>query len=482
MPEHELPHLVRDDTPDDGMFLTPRVLDHTAFQKYAESLRAIVAEASQRTRGLIDEVESASGAAVEARDATQALRERMEVAVRLIPTLDQRATKAAELIEQAETKATTIEQDHSESLRAFEAQLEHRVAEAVGRAEARAAAAMEGVLGRVAEAEARADRAVDGVLDRIADAETRADRASGSMLERVEAAEARAAQAQAYIAELERSLAETESRLERALAAQASIAEPIDRAATRMGEIADSMDAVGPRIDALAERAQTVIDEAATERLEALRESAEATIAMLSDRTADAAGVAARLEAVLGSGSGSVTTRLGAIVEAAQSADSATDRLETIARQADEARGVLSASLLEAVDHIDRLDTERDRLVRAIASSIEAAQMERPEIEASLEEVEGRMERVRETQRELSEATGEVHEAAQAAVETLASRTGEIHRMIDDAVEDGMAKAEQVGAWLTRVIAKANEAAKRAEASSAEPEVAVIKRRGAASG
>lgn len=121
---------------EDGVFLTPRVLDQTAFKEYSDSLRGLIREAGGKRNELRTDAEAARQLCENMTDAAGRLRERLETTAKLLPTLDNRVRRAEQAIEQATDHANLparLEEHIGEHIKAMES----RVNELLGKTEAR---------------------------------------------------------------------------------------------------------------------------------------------------------------------------------------------------------------------------------------------------------------------------------------------------------------------------------------------------------
>ncbi len=132
-----------DSEPADGVFLTPRVLDQTAFREYSDSLRGLIREAGGKRNELRTDAEEARQLCENLTQAADRLRDRLETTAKLLPTLDNRVRRAEEAIEQAA--------DHAN----LPARLETRLGEHIAAMELRVTALLEQTESKLAAAETR---------------------------------------------------------------------------------------------------------------------------------------------------------------------------------------------------------------------------------------------------------------------------------------------------------------------------------------
>jgi hypothetical protein len=81
------------------VFLSPRVVDERAYEELAGSLRALMKDAAGQSRALVSTTTEVKLLGDQLREATGQLEAKVQTAVRVIPTLDQRVAKAEALLE-----------------------------------------------------------------------------------------------------------------------------------------------------------------------------------------------------------------------------------------------------------------------------------------------------------------------------------------------------------------------------------------------
>ena len=83
------------------VFLSPRVVDERAFEELSGSLKGLIKDAAGQSRALIATTGEVKLLGDQLREATKELQARVETAVRVIPTLDQRMNRAEQLLDAA---------------------------------------------------------------------------------------------------------------------------------------------------------------------------------------------------------------------------------------------------------------------------------------------------------------------------------------------------------------------------------------------
>ena len=362
------------------VFISPRVIDRTAFESYASSLRAIVADAGERAEGLKSAAGEVRRLRDGLRDATGELGTRVEKASKLLPALEERVRRAeAALARMTDGEALAREVD-----RIVEARVRERVDARLEAIEARlAAAGSKGVAAIEAreresrqELEAAIANARDSVSGALADIERRlADLhdGPGGAIDRIRTqASPILAQADGLLAELgERSSAVTGllavSR-ERGEALAISLAALCDRA-ERVSSAA-ALEEAEARASGLIERATATRDElrSIVERADAARETLGAEIRDGSERVEAIArtmdGVLERATTLDASAAGAEERARHAVQEAEQRAHAMVREVEArwqaMGREAERASAWVGGL-------IDQARQEQQRLTQAIA-------------------------------------------------------------------------------------------------------------------
>ena len=223
--------------PVERVFLSPRVVDAAAYAEFAESLRHLLTDAAQRHESLGQAVRETEGVVEQLRTIATQAGKKLNPAVKLIPTIDQKLKQAEEALERANATMTSLEHDNKTRLDeaaarartaidALVCELERKTEAASARLAAMleerdAAASMAmGQAIEIATTEARSDE-IEEVETRVARALERAD-AAAAMAEaaeqQAEAAEARLAAAEAQLRAIDQRGREIADGASRALA------------------------------------------------------------------------------------------------------------------------------------------------------------------------------------------------------------------------------------------------------------------------
>lgn len=395
------------DPAEDELFLTPRVVDHNVFTRYAETLRGILREAGSRVRDVGERSGELERLLESAGSKNAELKPRIETSARLIATLDQRAERMQHLLDATENADTQRER--------LEAALADATDALIERATRKAEDALSGIQHRLERAEASVERAEARLVDALA---------------RAEEAEQRAGAAEARL----RAIDERASAIDQTVAHATNEIENVEaRAATISQDSTATLEDIERRTRAAIETAGKAPETALAHLDRRLREiesragAVDATITPLRDLCDRAEALSASLTDP--ETAGPLDDALERMGTASEQAERGLEELRSLTEQSEEARGILADALLEAVDHIDRLDQQRAELVERIDAEIQRAQSHRPTAETAL-----------------------------ADLETRASEIEGRRDAIAGDLNEHIARVEQAGAWLAEMIQRAEAA------------------------
>jgi len=124
------------------LFLTPRVLDASAFARYAETLKGIIAQASSHGRTLEDFAADAETMIKRCNDTSDSVNKRLQAGIRILKMIDERSERIDMLLEkvsqvQPDTQAMSDRIDNviTERVRASETRIDEMISQVVERAE-----------------------------------------------------------------------------------------------------------------------------------------------------------------------------------------------------------------------------------------------------------------------------------------------------------------------------------------------------------
>ncbi|MAY74977.1 MAG: hypothetical protein CMJ31_09745, partial [Phycisphaerae bacterium] len=255
----------------------------------------------------------------------------------------------------------------------------------------------------------------------------------------------------------------TKEATERLDAAEKSLAEIGPAAAGKLDDAESRMSELESRIEAALVRA-TEAPEGLEERVEkAIKEAREAPEKIAAEFTETteafqqrAGEIAERMEAAseacerfetllervnkLRKDEAGIETLVSRVSSAECRMNEVMGDLRSLSEQGEEARRILSDALLEAVDHIDRLEEQRSDLVASIAETCRQTELRVPSLADAVDEIS----------REL---------------DALDARKSQVHSGVSAEVTEGLQRVEQAGAWLAQLIKRAEKAAASMEGS-----------------
>ncbi|MFG0326841.1 MAG: hypothetical protein ACF8SC_06195 [Phycisphaerales bacterium JB037] len=490
------------------IFLTPRVIDRGSFEEYSQTLRAIIDDATARTEGLDATTRGVDRMAARAREASDELKARLESAARALGVIESQRHSAEELCEKLgsveaigarleEAVGPRVEQLHdrveamlaragesldrlerkwAERLEAREREQEQRLAELESkldeRVESAAARSVEQTGTRVTEAmgaaERRAKALIEGLEQRTVQIRTELAQSAGPIITNLNllcqraveilgrdprmppesGGEARAGSLEAALGKARAVVREIDEK-QRALEAMREQVESARRAASEaVLETAERADALEARARELDERAGEVEHRVAGigPRVDRARESAEALERAIEAASARIDAERQRVDSV---GDG--------LIVVDELCAQATERVEN---HLGELRAMLSSPVAELSEQARQVNAWLEGLVAQAKKHVEAS---RAKIRA-MEDVAGsKAQSVRE---DLEKLAGESAERTRAAIEQLEAFAGERRREIEELRERARADAdaacariEEIGAERERSLGEAIESA-----------------------
>ncbi|QQS08250.1 MAG: hypothetical protein IPK69_09610 [Phycisphaerales bacterium] len=374
------------------LFVSPRVVDHRSFDELAGALRAIVTEAVNQSRSLASVSAEVREIDTRLRDAGRDMQTRVETAVRVIPTLDQRVQKAEESITRATKDLAQKEQSLREIVTRSTTIDEKRISEVVQRQVSsvvdRALAAFATQLAEHAKQaehsltttiESLATRA-DAHMKALDESRSRAEELSADLVRRFEA---RAEQIRAHASTtseeiLERArvqagliVADAEAKSKVMIEKAQRKAEELEvelarRADARFEESRlageEAASALSAELESLASRGTVLLEnhetraarlaEVAGHTREVLEELDLDDLRDLADRLADASIRANRAEATLTD----VLSLTRQSAETLAKAEGLSRDLTSLVEQSDQARRHLAGDVLKGAESIDALE------------------------------------------------------------------------------------------------------------------------------
>ena len=376
------------------VFLTPRVIDQSAFTRYSETLKELIREASGSGETLQNNARNAHALVEESNAAGMHLRTKIEAGAKLVKMFDERIAQSEKLLSEASRKADQI--------RELDQNIDSRVVERLESLE----------------------RKIGGIFDAF---ESKANQTEQRLVNAEQTALRHAQKLEELTAQLESRINAIEQRAN-------EVIQRAEQAETR-----------------LSERAQTL-----TAGLEARAGELARTgepVERLCRRTLSALGLDPD-----GHGEGeeqAVHALLASTQEAREQAKLAMDRLGEIKSQADEARSLLGASIIEAAERIDALSNEATRSRAKADEGLELLRSARPEVEETVRTSKAQIEALRGEQHAIEQALATTRQLAQETTASLAQQKQELETLLDASVQRLGSRVEEAGAWLGGLITRA---------------------------
>lgn len=443
------------DTPSaEEMFLSPRVLDAGAFARYAELLKSLIADARQGARDLQDFAADADELNAKCDRAGEALKNRLEAGARIVKLVDERADRAAALIETARQALPSEESLRGRvgpivdgAIGSARAQCDAASKEAGERARSQAAQAEN----RVRSAATEVEQKLIAMTERAAEQAQRLERAGEMIDARLAAFEERM---KAMEAHAERLAGEHEARVADATrAAGEELAPALRRAAEATVTIEDTLERVWRTAD---ERAGAI-----AQRVEPLQRACDGVLERLGidrDETDPAGSVMRRLEDMLERSE-----------RALEKSDRSVRQVGELTGQAEEVRESFGNWLLEAAAQLDTLEARRERLVGPVAQAAESIARVSPHLAEELDEASTRLDQLQTEQSILREAVNTSLMLARQASEKLTNQSAQLQALIDGSMRSLTQRVEEAGMWLGGLIGRAESLAGPASGGVREP-------------
>ena len=378
----------------EDVFLTPRVIDQSAFTRYSETLKSLIREASGSGEHLQTNARGAHALLEESNAAGVNLRTKIEAGATLVKMFDERISRSEQLLDEAARR--------TEQIRTLDDNIGSGVSERLEKLEQR----------------------LTGIFDSF---------------------ESKATQ--------------TEQRL--VVAEQTAL-----RHAQKLEELTEQLET---RVNSIEQRAVDIFDRAEqagtqiSDRAETLTAGLEARASELARTGEPVERLCRRTLTALGldpdaMGEGeeqAINTLLDTTGEAREQANVAMERLTEVRGQADEARKILGASIIEAADRVDALTTQATEVQAQATEGLNLLQSTRPEIEEAARSSKAQIDALRSEQATIEQALGETARLAQETSVTLDQQRSELQTLLDASVQRLGSRVEEAGAWLGGLITRA---------------------------
>jgi hypothetical protein len=256
----------------DQVFLTPRVIDERSYEELAGSLRTLMKDAAGQSRALITTTGEVKLLGDQLREATQQLQAKVDTAVRVIPTLDQRVAKAEALLEvtgkELQTRVTQMQEVAANAVpmerERIATQLRAEAARLFEEITREQVAALRGQLeGELAIAKKRAEEQASSIMALITGAQGELEKSVAAFEERSWAAASRMERQLATIEETLEKVAATATRAETARTSlESSAAEAGVRLGTGIAEAERRMETISLQAEVCVSALSQQVDQA----------------------------------------------------------------------------------------------------------------------------------------------------------------------------------------------------------------------------
>jgi len=378
----------------EDVFLTPRVIDQSAFTRYSETLKSLIREASGSGETLQSNARGAHALLEESNAAGVHLRTKIEAGATLVKMFDERISRSEQLLEEAARR--------TEQIRTLDERIDSGASERLEKLEQRLA----------------------GIFD---------------------AFESKATQ--------------TEQRL--VVAEQTAL-----RHAQKLEELTEQLET---RVNSIEQRAVDIFDRAEqagtqiSDRAETLTAGLEARAGELARTGEPVERLCRRTLTALGldpdgMGEGeeqAVNALLDTTSKARDQANVAMERLTEVRGQADEARKLLGASIIEAADRVDALTTQATEIRTQATEGLDLLQSACPQIAEAARSSREQIDALRAEQANIEQALGESARLAQESSVSLDQQKMELQSLLDASVQRLGSRVEEAGAWLGGLITRA---------------------------
>lgn len=392
----------------DGVFLTPRVVDQRAFEEYSASLKELIREASGRGQALRAAVGDVKVLGDNLRQATKEITGRLETAVKVMPTLEQRLGKAEQVLQLASDRTRLAEH--------LERTLEGLISEKLASAEKRIGLMFEGLEKRLDDARKAKEERINALVavfesqiqTRMADWQDRLTAQRDRALFDAQAAGAKAR--------------------EEVLSAASELTSKVREAATLRESVGKETDAAQSRLTVLARSCEERLKGAAltaTRRAESAQEQLELAATQAGEHVAGA-------EARVAQATRGIEERLAPLCDRAEKArEELHDRVTKVAWDLQASTGPHLAKLERLCDRAESLGSHLGR-AGADESGTLSSMFEKVEaLRADVERATARLDAARSQADAAHAALGNATQQALARLEEVERRAGDASTRAD---------------------------------------------------
>lgn len=425
------PRATIDSADSEEMFLTPRVLDATAFSRYADTLKSIIAQASAQGRTLEDFSTDAESMIKRCNETSDSVNKRLQAGIRMLKMIDERAERTDTLLEKvqhalpdAQAVSERIDRVIDERLAASEARIEEIIRDAeqrVTESERRAHEAIERTQEHAAELESLAqtvDTRLDDLREAIGHSEQIGSEGIETLRDRVESAQ---------------------EDINRAIAKAFDKANEAGEALGKRGE--ETMQHIESRIESVGSTIEPLIDAAST----AMR-----ALGMDPEHPVFEDSPLARIESLVDRGE----KQLAAL-------DRVNNQIAELQSQAEGVRSVFGTWLVEAAHELDTLESRKDTIVGPMQDAAQTIRECGPDLEQKLEMASTELTQLQIAQKTLRETIAASSKIAGEVSERMGNQSGQLQALLDGSLHKLSTRVEQAGVWLGTLIQRAESLGER---------------------
>lgn len=409
----------------EDMFLSPRVLDASAFTRYAETLKGIIAQAGAQGRTLEDFSADAEAMIKRCNETNEAVNKRLQAGIRMLKMIDERAERTDMLLEKVQ-RALPDAQAMSE-------RIDHVIDERLCASEAR----IEEVIARAEQRAQQAERKAHEAIERTAEHAAELESLGQSIDERL----------RSLREVIERSVSERETGIDSLHAEVEAAREQINSTIARAFDKAkEAGEAISSRahesMRAIASRVERV--EGAIEPLVEASSRAMRALGMDPENPVFEDSPLARIESLVDRGE----TQLASL-------DRVYRQLEDLQSQAESVRSAFGNWLIEAAEQLDTLEDRKDRVVGPMQDAANTILKLGPDLDEKLQLASSELTHLQIEQKTLRETIAASSQVASQVTDRMSNHSGQLQALLDGSLHKLSTRVEQAGVWLGTLIQRA---------------------------
>lgn len=409
----------------DEMFLTPRVLDASAFAKYAETLKGIIAQASAQGRVLEDFSTDADAMIKRCNETSDSVNKRLQAGIRMLKMIDERAERTDRLLEKVQSALPDAQ--------AVSERIDRVIDERLAASEARINDLIQNAESRVQLAERRASEAIERTQEHAGELEalgSSIDARLGALREAIEKSE------QIHDEGIETLTARVDAARAEVDRAIAQAFEKANEAGEALGQRADeTMHRIESRVETVGTSIEPLIDAAST----AMR-----ALGMDPENPVFADSPLARIESLVDRGE----TQLASL-------DRVYRQLEDLQSQAEGVRSTFGNWLIEAAADLDQLESRKEHIVGPMQEAAVAIREIGPDLEQKLRLASTELSQLQIAQKTLRETIAASSQIANEVSDRMGNQSGQLQALLDGSLHKLSTRVEQAGVWLGTLIQRA---------------------------